>query len=64
MQGIMHFAQNPNCYPAAFVASFDSTDPGIQTVWASFARIPTHILNGATGFSEQLIDQLEGYPLV
>ena len=62
--GVLHFSHNPNCQPAAFLASFATRDPGTQTIWNSMMRVPTHILHSATGIPERLINGLKQYPLV
>lgn len=33
-------------------------------MWSSMMHIPTHILNGATGIDERLINGLKAFPLV
>ncbi|KAK9811073.1 hypothetical protein WJX73_000154 [Symbiochloris irregularis] len=63
-QGILHFSHNPTCEPAAFLANFPNRDPGVQSMWPSMMRIPTHILNGATGIDERLINGLKAFPIV
>ncbi|KAK9804999.1 hypothetical protein WJX73_010155 [Symbiochloris irregularis] len=63
-QGVLHFSHNPNCEPAAFLASFAHKDPGTQTMWGSMMRVPTHILHSATGLPERLISGLKQFPLV
>lgn len=63
-QGILHFSFNPTCEPAAFLANFATADPGTQTMWNSMMRVPTHILNAATGVSEAILDQLKRLPQV
>ncbi|KAL3156345.1 hypothetical protein ABBQ38_000663 [Trebouxia sp. C0009 RCD-2024] len=62
--GIMHFSINNHCEPAAFLANFGISDPGTQTIWNSFIRIPTNVLNAATGISEEDINELKQMPLV
>jgi hypothetical protein len=63
-QGVLHFSHNPHCEPAAFLANFGHTDPGTQTMWNSLMRVPSYILNAATGLSEDTINQLKSLPLV
>lgn len=60
----MHFSINNHCEPAAFLANFGISDPGTQTIWNSFIRIPTNVLNAATGISEEDINELKQMPLV
>jgi oxalate decarboxylase/phosphoglucose isomerase-like protein (cupin superfamily) len=62
-QGVMHFSHNPYCEPAAFLANFATPDPGTQTTWNSLVRVPTYILNAATGLTEDTINQLKNLPL-
>jgi oxalate decarboxylase/phosphoglucose isomerase-like protein (cupin superfamily) len=63
-QGVLHFSHNPYCQPAAFLANFGNSDPGTQTTWNSMMRIPSYILNAATGLTEDTINQLKSLPLV
>jgi quercetin dioxygenase-like cupin family protein len=63
-QGVLHFSHNPYCEPAAFLASFGNSDPGTQTTWNSMMRVPSYILNAATGLTEATINQLKSLPLV
>lgn len=62
--GLLHFSKNDQCEPAAFLANFGTSDPGTQTIWNSFLRIPTSIINAATGLSEAAVEQLKMLPLV
>ncbi|KAL3152489.1 hypothetical protein ABBQ32_001524 [Trebouxia sp. C0010 RCD-2024] len=62
--GIMHFSINNQCEPAAFLANFGVSDPGTQTIWNSFIRIPSDVLNAATGLPEAQINELKLMPLV
>ena len=63
-QGVVHFSHNPYCQPAAFLANFGERDPGTQTIWNSLMRVPSYILNAATGLTEDTINQLKSLPLV
>lgn len=63
-QGVMHFSHNNECEPAAFLANFGVSDPGTQTIWTSFIRIPSDVLNAATGIPEDRINELKQLPLV
>lgn len=61
----MHFAFNPNCQPATFVANFATKDPGIQTFYNSLTSVPNNILHASTGIPESNWAQLKSqYPLV
>ena len=60
----MHFSHNNECEPAAFLANFGVSDPGTQTIWNSFIRIPSNVLNAATGLSEDQINEFKQLPLV
>ena len=60
----MHFSHNNECEPAAFLANFGVSDPGTQTIWTSFIRIPSDVLNAATGIPEDRINELKQLPLV
>lgn len=60
----MHFSINNQCEPAAFLANFGVSDPGTQTIWNSFIRIPSDVLNAATGLPEAQINELKLMPLV
>ena len=63
-QGVLHFSHNPYCQPAAFLANLGECDPGTQTIWNSLMRVPSYILNAATGLTEDTINQLKTLPLV
>lgn len=63
-KGVLHFSHNPYCEPAAFLANIGNSDPGTQTMWNSMMRVPSYILNAATGLTEDSINQLKSLPLV
>lgn len=63
-QGLQHFSHNPTCQGAQFLANFATADPGTQTVWNSFVKVPTPILHMSTGIPEAQLKQLTSMPLV
>lgn len=43
-QGLMHYAMNLNCEPAAFIATFPDLDAGTQTIASNFFAFPDYVL--------------------
>jgi quercetin dioxygenase-like cupin family protein len=62
--GIQHFSHNPTCGHAQFLANFATADPGTQTVWNSFVKVPLAILHMSTGIPESQLAELTSLPLV
>lgn len=55
-QGLIHFAQNLQCEPAQFIASFPTSDPGTVTVAeAFFTKLPMVTLRATLGLDEAVI---------
>ena len=55
----MHFAQNRQCVPAQFIASFPSSDPGTQTVASSFfSKLPEFALRATLGLDDDIIQAI------
>ena len=57
--GLIHFAQNLQCKPAQFIASFPSADPGTSTVIASvFQKLPEFVLRATLGLDDSIIQAI------
>ena len=55
----MHYAQNLQCQPAQFIASFPSSDPGTQTIAASFfSKLPLFTLRATLGLDDTIIQAI------
>ena len=53
--GLMHYAQNLQCQPAQFIASFPSSDPGTQTIAATFfSKLPLVTLQATLGLDDSI----------
>jgi quercetin dioxygenase-like cupin family protein len=63
-QGLQHFSHNPTCLGAQFLANFATADPGTQTTWNSFVKVPAQVLHMSTGIAEAEIAKLKQLPLV
>ncbi|UJR18112.1 hypothetical protein I4U23_005012 [Adineta vaga] len=66
-EGSIHFAQNLNCEPAFFIASFNSADPGVQiTADNAIKGLPVDIVAASLGISikaaKDLRDSLPAVP--
>lgn len=54
--GLIHFAQNLQCEPAQFIASFPTNDPGTSTISeAFFTKLPMVTLRATLGVNEAVI---------
>lgn len=57
--GLIHFAQNMQCEPAQFIASFPNSDPGTSTVAeAFFTKLPQATIRATLGIDEAVIDAI------
>lgn len=57
--GLIHFAQNLQCEPAQFIASFPTDDPGTSTISeAFFTKLPMVTLRATLGVSEAVIQAI------
>jgi oxalate decarboxylase/phosphoglucose isomerase-like protein (cupin superfamily) len=52
--GSIHYQQNPTCSPAAFVAAFNSEDPGRSDIATNFWMLSSDVVNAALGFPETI----------
>ena len=56
----MHFAQNRQCTPAQFIASFPSSDLGTQTVASAFfSKLPEFALQATLGLDDDTIQAVQ-----
>ena len=57
--GLIHFAQNLQCEPAQFIASFPTSDPGTSIVAeAFFTKLPEFTLRGTLGLDDASIQDI------
>ena len=43
-QGLIHYQQNLDCYPATFLAALNSEDPGVVTITTNFFQLPSEAI--------------------
>ena len=43
-QGLIHYQQNLDCYPATFLAALNSEDPGVVTITTRFFELPSEAI--------------------
>lgn len=57
--GLIHFAQNLQCEPAQFIASFPTSDPGTSTVAeAFFTKLPQATIRATLGLDDAVIEAI------
>ncbi|KAL3158143.1 hypothetical protein ABBQ32_011738 [Trebouxia sp. C0010 RCD-2024] len=58
-QGLIHFAQNLQCEPAQFIASFPTSDPGtVSVAEAFFTKLPLATLRATLGIDDAVIQAI------
>lgn len=58
-QGLIHFEQNLGCTKAAFLAAFNSEDPGLLTLPNRLFTIPIQALTSSFNNTEEVINTLK-----
>lgn len=57
--GLIHFAQNLQCEPAQFIASFPTSDPGtVSVAEAFFTKLPLATLRATLGIEDAVIQAI------
>lgn len=57
--GLIHYAQNLQCKPAQFIASFPTSDPGTVTVASAFfGKLPEFTLRATLGLDDDIIQAI------
>eukprot|EP00904_Undaria_pinnatifida_P006379 jgi/Undpi1/2871/HiC_scaffold_14.g06248.m1 len=57
-QGLIHYQQNLDCYPATFLAALNSEDPGVVTITTNFFQLPSEAIQASLNFDDPTLKNL------
>eukprot|EP00904_Undaria_pinnatifida_P006376 jgi/Undpi1/2869/HiC_scaffold_14.g06246.m1 len=57
-QGLIHYQQNLDCYPATFLAALNSEDPGVVTITTRFFELPSEAIQASLNLDDPTLKAL------
>eukprot|EP00904_Undaria_pinnatifida_P006374 jgi/Undpi1/2867/HiC_scaffold_14.g06244.m1 len=57
-QGLIHYQQNLDCYPATFLAALNSEDPGVVTITTRFFELPSEAIQASLNVDDPTLKAL------
>eukprot|EP00904_Undaria_pinnatifida_P006369 jgi/Undpi1/2862/HiC_scaffold_14.g06239.m1 len=57
-QGLIHYEQNLDCEPAAFLSALNSEDPGIVTITTTFFQLPDEAIQASLNIDDPTLKAL------